>query len=333
MPIQDVTVTINLAKPAALVGLGRPLILANKVGESTYKEYLDLTSVAADFPDTTAAYKKAAAVFAQVNHPDKVAIATYDATATPAGTAAGILEQYFDNDWNFLLLADAVQADKLAVSNALQAHNFKFLVVKASTAEDRAAFVANDRTIVFYDPIDTEDPDAALVGECGSRVVGSITWKFKTLVGVTPTVMTATDLNACHEDGAIAYVTKAGIPQTSEGITATGEYIDILHGRDWVKVNMESSLQNMLSTNDKVPSNDNGISMVAAVLTTVLTTAANNGIVDIGADNKPAFVVTTVPWDQTSADDQSKRIYSGASFNYTAQGAIHAINVHGTIAA
>lgn len=334
MAISDVNVTIDLVKPAALIGLGTPLIMANKTGASTYKEYLDLDSVVVDFANTTNAYKKAAAIFGQTNRPNKIAIATYDSAATPTpGTPASILDQYFSNDWEFLILADAAQADKLAVSTAIETKGFKMLVVKVSDEADRAAFKTHERTIVFYHPVDAEDPDAALVGAVGSKTVGSVTWKFKALAGITPQSFSTSDITAIHADGAIAYVTKAGVSQTSEGITASGEYIDIIHGRDWVKANMETSLQALLMENDKIPSNDKGISLIAATMTTVLTTATRQGIIDLSSSGDPLYTITTIPWDQTSANDQSKRVYSGASFNYTAQGAIHAVNVHGSIAA
>lgn len=332
--LSDVNVTINIETPAALVGLGTPLIMANKAGASAYKEYFALADVLTDFPNTTNAYKKAAAIFRQGNNsPNKLAIATYDATATPAGTPESILDQYFANDWEFLILADAAQTDKLAVSTALETYDFKMLVVKVEDEADRPAFKANSRTIVFFHPVDTEDADAALVGAVGSKTVGSVTWKFKTLAGITAQPFSATDLTAIHNDGAIAYVTKAGVNQTSEGITANGEYIDIIHGRDWVKANMETSLQALLMDNDKIPSNDKGISLIASVMTTVLTTAAVQGIVDSDDSGKALYTVTTIPWSQTSASDQAKRVYSGASFNYQAQGAIHTVNVQGTIAA
>lgn len=333
MPIQDVTVTIDIKNPAPVIGLGRPLILApSQTATSTYKEYTGLTALQADFATTTTVYKKAAAILSQKNKPDIVAVATYN--DTDAGIhITDVFEQYFDKSWEFLLLADAVAADSLAISNALQAHDFKFLVLKVENEADIAQYNKNSRTIVYYHPGKPDEQiDGSIIGDAGSLTVGSITWKFrKNLVGITPVDINADDLAAITNAGANVYVEKAGTPQTSEGITATGDYIDTLHGQDWVKVNAESSLQNLLSENDKIPSNSTGVSMAASVLTSVLSTATQNGIVDSDDNGNGLFTVTALPFDQIPDVDREKRIYSGLSFEYSPEGAIHEMKVKGTI--
>lgn len=338
MALQDIQVTIDIQRPSPRVGLGRPLILAESASTtSTYTEYASIDDLVKDYAETTTVYKKAAAVFAQANAPDIVAVATYSATGggdpSTGLTIVAAFEKYFGNAWNFLLLPDAIASERLAVSNALEAHKFKFLVLKVETQDELAQYISNSRTICYYHPSKTgEELDAAIIGEAASLQVGSITWKFrKNLVGITPVDITSDDLKAIHAAGANMYVEKAGIPQTSEGITATGQYIDILHGQDWVKVNGENSLQLLLSDNDKIPSNSIGVSMASSVLTTVLTTATQNGIIEKDVNGNALFSVTATPIDQIPKTDREKRIYSGLSFQYTPQGAVHEMTVTGTI--
>jgi len=338
MAIQDVTVTIDVQNPAPKVGLGRPLILAESTStESTYKEYYGLDTLKVDFPEGTSVYKKAKAILEQTNRPDIVAVATYSASGGgDPGTGLTIVqafEKYFDKPWHFLLLPDAIATERKAVSDALEGHNFKFLVLKVEDKDELAQYTSNSRTIPYYHPDKPgEEMDAAIIGDAASLTVGSITWKFrKNLVGITPIDISADELKALHAAGANAYVLKAGIPQTSEGITATGDYIDFLHGQDWVKANIESSLQQMLSDNDKVPSNDTGISMAVSVMTSVLTEAATNGIVDKDSNGNAEFTVTSKPMDEIPEEDRKKRIYSGLGFKYYPEGAFHEIEVTGTV--
>lgn len=347
MAIQDVIVTIDIKRPAAKIGLGRPLILAAGTAESTYKEYNSIEKVKADFPEGTSVYKKAKAVFDQVNKPDKVCVATYNPNAgkVPSGggepeqglTITDALERYFDKPWHFLIVPDATITDRLAVSNKLQPHSFKFLVLKVENKEELEQYKLNSRTILYYHPDKpSEEIDAAIIGDAGSITVGSITWKFRQdLVGITPIEISADELNEIHELHANAYIEKVGKPQTSEGYTATGEYIDVLHGQDWVKANAESSLQTMLmdnaKENKKVPSNDTGISMAASVFTNVLTEAAVNGIIDKDKDGNARFTVSTASFDEIPQEDRMKRIYSGLSFEYYPEGAVHGMKVRGVI--
>ena len=97
MPLQDVKVIIDIKKPASMIGLGKPLILAEKTGaELTYKNYAEIEAVEVDFEKSTNAYKKAFAVFAQGDYrPDELAIITYDPAQTDAGEA---MEEDWDED-------------------------------------------------------------------------------------------------------------------------------------------------------------------------------------------------------------------------------------------
>ena len=46
MALKDVNVVINLASPAPMIGLGRPLLLVEKVGTPSFKEYYSLDALA-----------------------------------------------------------------------------------------------------------------------------------------------------------------------------------------------------------------------------------------------------------------------------------------------
>ncbi|WP_026678214.1 DUF3383 family protein [Fictibacillus gelatini] len=333
MPLQDVKVTIDLVKPAGLVGLGKPLILAKKTGTSTIKNYSDLDAVKVDFPDTTNTFKKAQAIFAQEHRPQEIAIATYDTAGTTDNSPVKVLDKYYDYDWFFVLTADATVTEQLAVADFVQSQNFKMFVAKVSTAADRNGFKqkAYDRTVVFYHTIDTEHPDAALVGELGSQPVGSITWKFKKLNGITPLNVSASELATIHTDGAIVYVTKSGRPQTSEGQVASREYIDVMHGKDWIKVNMENEIQAVFSNNPKVPYDGRGISLVEGAATTTLKQAFTNGIIAADNDGNPLYTVTAKSRNDVPAGDRASRVYNGLSFSFQLAGAIHSANITGQI--
>ncbi|MGG1483554.1 DUF3383 family protein [Peribacillus castrilensis] len=335
MPLQDVTVTIDIIKPAAYVGFGKPLILAEKAGNSTIKDYKDIVEVKVDFAEGTEAYEKAMAVFEQEHRPETLSIATYDPAGTEIITALDALEKYYDNDWVFALVAEAVVSDQIALADFVESKGYKKLAVMVSLEADRNGFKQNayDHTIVFFHPVIGEHADAALIGELGNQVVGSITWKFKTLKGITPIEVTPEELQAIHNDGAIAYVTKAGKPQTSEGIVASGEYIDVMHGKDWIKFNMEASIQNGLANSPKVPYNNTGISLLESQATTVLQRGHSQGIIDSDDNGNPLYTVTAKPRSEMSAEDRANRKYGGLSFSYRAQDAVHESDIKGEILA
>jgi hypothetical protein len=336
LALQDAVVTIDLVKPATYIGFGKPLILAEKAGASAIKNYRDLTDVVVDYAITTNAYKKAAAIMAQEHRPREIAIASYDPATIVEGepkTTAEAADKYFDADWYFLLTADALQAEKIAVADFIDTKDYKKYVTFTATVADGASFKAKNykHTLDFYHTHADEEADAALVGELGNQQVGSITWKFKSLVGITPIDVNKEQLQAIHDRGAIAYVMKSGMPQTSEGILVNGEFIDVMHGRDWVKFNMELKIQEAFKNVKKIPYNYKGIALLEAQATTVLEQAARFGIVDKDSNDRPRYTITTIPVEEIAIEQQNSRIYQGLFFNYRPENAIHATNITGQI--
>lgn len=325
--LTDVNIHIDIYKPAPKIGLGRPLILVAGETGGTYKEYSSIDAVEADFTRETSAYKKASAVFKQDNAPDKVAIGTFK-----TGEAALFVEKQFGQSWHFALLADYVAADALAVSNYIEEKQFKFLVVNVTAVSELAQFKGNTRTIALVHAATDECADAALIGAVASKTVGSVTWKFKTLVGVTPDELTADEVKAIHEAGGIAYVSKSGIAQTSEGVTCGLEYIDALHGDDWIKSNLESRLQTLLSKTDKLSFDASGIALLQTEVKTVLVEGFNNGIISLNDETGDGdYSISVLQRADLAPEDIAARNYKGISFRYKRAGAIHTIDVYGTI--
>lgn len=334
MPLQDVTVTIDIKKPSALIGLGTPLILANKAGESTYKEYLDLDGIKEALGDTSDGYKIAKQIFAQGdNRPDKVAIATYSTVAENPITAVSVLENYFYNDWYFVMLDTGAVTDYKEISDAVEAKALKVAAHIVDNEQDLLILKAGkyDRTFVIQHNAIAELPHAALIGQVGSRPVGSVSWKFKTLKFVTPQDLTPTQLNNIHTNGAFAYVTKAGIDQTSEGKMISGEFIDVIHGKDWIKLNIEQQVQYLLSTNPKIPYTDSGIAQIENVVRTVLEIAGQNGIIASDDAGQYLYTIKTKGRNEVLASDRAARKYNGLSFSFELAGAIHEATIHGDI--
>ena len=335
MPLKDVTVTIDLVKPPGLIGFGNPLILTGKSGGSPFREYLDLDAVKADFSETTEAYKAAAAIFNQGdNRPAKIAIAAYDSDA--AETFTDVLGAVYERDWYFAIITSDDVSDILAVADVIEQRGGKLFAARTGDLADLAAIFAKkyDRTFVLYhsDPAEVANyPEAAWVGAAGAQPVGSVTWKFKRLVGIAPDNLTATELNNIHAAGGNAYVTKAGDDVTSEGKVVSGEYIDVIMAKDWVQVNIEHSLQKLLNQSPKIPFTNAGIAQLEAATINVLRQGFNQGIIAADADGLPLYNTNFPTREETDPADRAQRRYTGATFSFELAGAVHEATIHGTI--
>lgn len=329
MPLKDVKVIIDIKKPAKLEGLGTPLILAQKAGTATFKIYGDIEGVEVDFTNTTDAYKAAKVAFSQGDTSTaKVAIATYDGTDV---TAPQALEKYFDEDWYFVSLATGAVADFIDISDVVEGAGFKVAAHTVNSIEDLTTIAAKkyDRTFVMMHDKLAQYPHLALIGGHGSKPVGSITYKFKKLIGVDPAPYDTTTLLAIHALNGFAYVSKGGQYQTSEGTMLSGEYIDVIHGKDWVKINMENAIAMLFVSNDKISFDDVGIPQIEGEARTILEIAGQQGIIALNDAGQPLYTITALNRAQTNAADRVERHYKGLSFSLELAGAIHEATVRG----
>lgn len=299
----------------------------DSVTGAKYVEFGNLDAVRTKYDANTAVYKKAATYFAQDHHSDRVAVLEYD----PAKQYDSLKAFWYFN-WTFAVITTHTFDDNItALTNIFEINKDHFLVLQNSNVSAWTSMHGQNYTIGLKHD-DSEDMDAAFVGAIATRPVGSVTWKFKELKGITPEDLTVTEVETLSRLHAIAYETVAGKAQTSEGWCLSGEYIDVLHGVLWVQTKSESRLENLLQTQGKVPYEQSGINMIVAVQTQVLQEAYERGIIRTdGTTGKADYSVTATPRDQQSLQDLSDRHYGGLSFTYHVQGAIHTITVNGVV--
>ena len=305
-------------------------ILLRKTDTETgavYREYASLDAVKVDYSENEDVMAKAEAYFAQEYHSDRVAILDI-----PSGKELDALGAFWFFNWTFAVRAksDDQQSELTLLSNIFEANKDHFLVIQTNDVSALVALQGQNYTIGLKHDT-AEAMDAAFVGEIATLPVGSVTWKFKTLNGITPEELTAPEVVGINKVNAIAYKTSFSKDQTTEGKALSGEYIDTLHGILWVKSNMESDLEKMLQDNDKIPYSQVGINMITGVATQVLNRAFEQGIIQADANGKADFSISATPREQQSAQDLSNRHYGGLSFTYHASNAIHTLTIYGTI--
>ncbi|QBO37279.1 DUF3383 family protein [Periweissella cryptocerci] len=323
--LSDVVIKLREMVPVPSMNLGVPAIFVQGTTVG-YAEFNDLEAINDDTTLSTAVKAKATAIFNQTNTPPKVAVITF-----ATGAIATAATAYAGQDWHFGILATYVAADALALSNWAELNSEKIIAIQVPAVEGLTPLANNEFTIGLVHPA-AEHFDAALVAEAGSQVVGSLTWKaVHDLVGVTPQTFTEAQYTAIKTARGIVYVTKTGAPQSSEGWTLSGEFIDVVHGDQWMKVRLMGALQQLITDENKVPFNPRGIALVQATITEVLNEGYQNGVVGETEAGDPAFDVQTKQRSELNSEDIAKRIYKGASFTYQRSAAIHGMDVSGTI--
>ncbi len=326
MAFEDVEIVIEVNKPGALTGLGTPLLLVSGATGGVYKQFADADGVKEEFGNDHIAYKLALVVSNQGQYrPSKIAVATYDEEKT----STDILEEFYDEDWYFVLSDVEDIEEKKALSDLVEGKGFKMAAHQVTTPSDAQTLTGldYDRTIIFGVEPEHEDEHAnvAFVGTCGSRTVGEITWKFKQLVGITP-MQDKTLALAFVDDNANIYITSSsGKPSTREGVVASGEFIDVIHGMDWIKVNGKNSITAALENSPKVAYTDAGISQLVSALRDTLELAGRNEIIAELDNGQYDYSITALTRAETTPTERSSRVYTGLSFEFALAGAIHKV--------
>jgi hypothetical protein len=180
-------------------------------------------------------------------------------------------------------------------------------------------------------------PEAAWLGYMLPSDPGSETWKFKTLAGIQ--ITSKTHLSPSQEAVALGknanlYTYLAGVGHTQEGTMASGRYIDIERGSDWIEARIEEAIATRLLNTPKIPYSDAGASIFNAEMSSVFDLGVTRGVMSELLDDSGDFYRIFIPKvaDQLTADRQA-RYFPGITAEIQYAGAVHktVITVNATI--
>lgn len=169
-----------------------------------------------------------------------------------------------------------------------------------------------------------------------SYEAGSETWAYKTLTGIEAEPFTTTEINALKAANLNYYVSCAGKNITLDGKTVSGEWIDVIRFRDWLKNDMQKGIYNLFITNPKVPFTSAGITLIQnQMIASLKKGQKRGGIAEAEYDESGAEIpgfTTTVPTAASVSDaDKAARTLKGCKFTARLAGAIHLVEVSGSL--
>lgn len=187
-----------------------------------------------------------------------------------------------------------------------------------------AAYV---RTVFSYNERPWQFLGAAWAGKVLPQDPGSATWKFKTLAGITPSTLTATQIGLLEGKNVNYYSTIAGINIMQQGKSASGEFVDVTQGIDWLTQRLMERIFGDLANSLKIPFTDTGIGVIESDVRAQLREGINVGF--LAASPEP--VVTVPKAADISTANKALRKLTGVEFSATLAGAIHSVTITGTV--
>jgi hypothetical protein len=262
---------------------------------------------------------------------------------TPDGSPNGIVEdltQIRNENDDFYFICPTNKGKPVLTALAAHVETLtKLMVVSTADGDTIDATVTDDiisnfqtagydrSPIKFHPKSSLQYAGAAWTGVGAPKDPGSITWKFKTLSGVDYTDLSDTQVSTLQGKNGNMYIRLAGVSFTQEGVSPSGEFIDITRGIDFITARIQEFVFARLVNNDKIPYTNPGIATIEAEVKAVLQLAVNNQI--LAADPAPETFVPDVA-DVTTAD-KANRILRDVKFQGTLAGAIHKVIIQGTV--
>jgi len=173
---------------------------------------------------------------------------------------------------------------------------------------------------------------AAYLGRMLPTDPGSNSWAHKQLAGVTPAALSANQRTNLFAKNVNLFSNVTGIRAMRYGTVATGEYIDIIHGIDWLVQRIREDYFRLFVNSPKVPYTDQGIAAIENALRSRLRVAQDVGLIAPDTATEPGFTVTVPRITQTELADRADRILRDVEFNARLAGAIHKTVIRGHVA-
>lgn len=301
-----VDVTVKVSSPATIssdFNLG--LIIDNrddspaagKVNIYTYANY-QVQMVADGFATTDDAYKKAVIYFSQSEKSSQLAVAGTNASETAANAFTRI--RNLNDKFYCFCFADTVEdANVAAVAALVESSSIPTIYFVGSTDEKliqasttnlakTIQTAAYTRTFVFYS-LD-ENIDAGMVGLISGlnslKVNSAYTAAYKTLVGITPSNLSDSELNTLVGYNGNAFTQFGNTYNfTYPCISGGGYHVDELFLIDAAASLVQQEVVAGLVATKKVPQTESGVDMLVAFASRACNTLENIGLIGGGIWN------------------------------------------------
>lgn len=279
-------------------------------------------------------------------------VITPSAVAGIVGTDLTAINQA-DPEWYMLQMNERTAQRVKDAAEWIEARDKMFSLASAdsdilnqSLSTDLFSFLKTtnySRTFGLYDTqAATQYPDSAWVGAVVTYQPGSETWALKRLNGVATSNLSATDYNTIKVKNGNSFERYSGsnssssIALTMDGRTFSGEWIDVIRFRDWLKNTIQANITQLKVNRPKVPYTDQGIQLIVNSLRASLMEGVRAGGIapdELDEDGNviPSFVIEAPLAANVPANIKATRELT-LKFTARLAGAIHTTVINGTLA-
>lgn len=311
------------------------IISNNTTFTDPYRIYTNMDQVIDDGFDTDSyIYKAVAAAFGQEIKPRRIVV-TGGAVAT-----GGYVNKIVDtrakfNQFLFVITDATASTDIEAIAAYVETQELFYAltvenIVESTQLIEKLKTLGYVRTLVlFNENTNNTVPEAAWIGRFGSEQAGSNTWVLKPLKGVLPSELTEAQKQVLADNNVSwldSYEDDA-VVSARAGKVAGGEWIDVMLGVQWITTRMREAVYNVLRNQRKVGMSPEGLAKIEAPIRQVIEKAIAMGIL---AAN-PQYTLIMPDILAMTPQERNSRKVTGIKFRARLEGAIHFVDIEGTV--
>lgn len=226
--------------------------------------------------------------------------------AETAAACVALFDANFGMQWYALNMPSAVTADHLAVGAYIEAASNKHLY--GVNTQEAGALVPTDTANVAYQLaqlkykktlVQYSSSSAYAVCSLLGRAITTnyqgnatvITLMFKQEPGIVAEGLTQSQANALAANNCNAFVNyNNNTSIIQNGVVCSGDFIDVITGTDWLAVDIQTNVYNLLYTSTtKIPQTDDGVHLIVATVESRCSQAVTNGLLAPGVWNSGGF--------------------------------------------
>lgn len=277
-------------------------------------------------------YLMASALFSQNPSVAKVKLGKRQAHESVTEALNTIIKEDADGDfYGVLLLPNDPKKDYVELAQAIGSKRMLAGIdIDNASSEIATSIKESDgarRVFTIFKEDKNDFPAAAWMGRMLTQAPGSTSWAFKELIGVKKSKLSTDKVTTLKEATINRHIdiNKRGV--TLDGKVMSDEYIDIVHGIDWLHVRIQERLFRLLMINEKIPYTLKGIDLVRSEIMAQLKDAVHRGLLA----PEPEPQVSTPLLDEIDPGARGQRKLPNVSFSGRLAGAIHEIEIRGTV--
>ena len=309
-------------KPLTEVGLNKILVLT-KSKKVPYKETNDLAGVT-ELVSGDTGYELLQMVLAQ----NKQDVAVLGDTTLAASTVDSILNPIISKDF-FFIVTDLVSDEDITALAKWATAADRILIAtpnKTTTAEQAVSLAGaiNSSNVALYKHLSSSKNvwlNAGITGLMSPKPAGSATWALKSPNLIPKEYFPLADENTMIKGNVNVWAEELGRGITKGGKTTDGSYIDITHGKYWLKNKLRAELSLLLMNRDKVPFTTEGKALILSAIEPVITAGDRQGIII----REETTIRIPDPLELLT-NDRANRKWNGIEIETRIQGAVESLD-------